>query len=768
MLEGSSDFLIQNLHQTQLTINNTSINASLGIDILYNETIHEAAYDSAYWDPPPRCRPGTRSQEIDQVSSWAISGSLTDDAPVSVLWTCGASGAGKSCLAQTSIERLKRIGGIHLVSFFFSRDHDHRKFFLTLVYQLSTQFSEYRALLNVKTLHDKSLLYHKAMASQFEELILEPLRQLQRTGKGIPARIPIFIDALDKCKSIPAQTQIIELVAAASATPDTSHFFRWAFFTRPEPHLTEAFSRLESTAICHRNVLLPLPRVGHEANAVEASIMHSRTPLPLANSFHEQQTSRSRALNASSSAAPTFLQYQSTAFSPSHPSEMSSRPCNLAQIGSSSPQSPFAHKSTNGHIYGNMPRTLPLCVEDPTPAFPPAPLLRNFPPRIAHGWSEIEPNIYTFNASKTSSVSVFVSSKSPDTSFIRMTMLAVNHISAGHTPSGIDLLYDTVAHEAAFDSNTRDPSLRYHTVVVNRYVEDINAWILSTHGDGISLVTIEDSMGIGHPAVAQKCAERLKEMNIPIATFHVEKDWDQHHKFFPTIAYQLSTEFSEYRSLLDGIIWRDKSVLQHKSMASQLRSLILNPFRELERGGRGVEQRVPILISGLEDCNDILAQREIVELVATSTSSRVRTFHWTFFNKPKTLIRNVFLDLEARSLCQTIVLPRDRIIDQAMRWNALACAQAPTSLLNPGVACYSSDRALAGVTQLPVNTSAPSPMEVDHDGTCEKFPSPPPTNHHTLVEFPFLPGMTHSQPNAVQLACQEWQQNRWSPHTSLS
>ncbi|KAJ3568212.1 hypothetical protein NP233_g5860 [Leucocoprinus birnbaumii] len=386
MLEGSSDFLIHNLNQTQLTINNTPINASsLGIDILYSEAIHEAAYDSdARGDPPPRCSPGTRDNEIHHILSWALP---LDNADSPLYHMSGAPASGKSRLAQTCAEKLKD-EGLAPLSFFFCRNHgshssrnqQHRRFFPTLAYQLSTQFPEYSALLNTTIIRHKALI-NKNLGSQFKGLILDPLRELELSGKRIQRRIPIIVDALDACGNISAQTEIIRLVAAAAAATDTSHFFRWAFFTRPEPHLTEAFSRLESTAICHRIVLLPLPRVGHEANAVEASIMHSHTPLPLANSFHEQKTSRSRALNASSSAAPTILHCQATAFSPNHPSEMSSHPRNLAQMGSSSPQSPPAHKFTNGHIYGNMPRTLPLCVEDPTPAFPPAPLLRNFPPR---------------------------------------------------------------------------------------------------------------------------------------------------------------------------------------------------------------------------------------------------------------------------------------------------------------------------------------------------------------------------------------------------
>ncbi|KAF5353299.1 hypothetical protein D9756_007942 [Leucocoprinus leucothites] len=236
MFTESSNFTITH---SSLSVNQINGGQTGGIESLYHETIHEAAFDSDARDPPPRCFPGTRTKDIRIVVSWA---SPSSDQSPPLLWVKGKGGAGKSALAQTCIEELENMG-IPFAAFFFSQDrgwNNHRKFILTIAYQLSTQLPEYRTLLDAKIRQDRSLLYHKRMATQFKELILDPFRELGRTGIDIRRRIPIFVDALDECDTITAQHEMVQLVA--SATEKLPHTFCWAFFSRPETHIEEAFS----------------------------------------------------------------------------------------------------------------------------------------------------------------------------------------------------------------------------------------------------------------------------------------------------------------------------------------------------------------------------------------------------------------------------------------------------------------------------------------------------------------------------------------------
>jgi hypothetical protein len=159
-------------------------NAILGIDMLYHESNHEAAYDSSARDLPPRCRPGTRDRHIENTLSWALA--LINETPLHLIWVEGAERVKKTAVAQTCVEKLKTVG-TPLGAFFFSkRTSRHQQFFPTIAYQLSTEFPEYQTLLDAKICRNRSLLYHKTMASQFKGLILEPFQELERAGKKAP------------------------------------------------------------------------------------------------------------------------------------------------------------------------------------------------------------------------------------------------------------------------------------------------------------------------------------------------------------------------------------------------------------------------------------------------------------------------------------------------------------------------------------------------------------------------------------------------------
>ncbi|KXN85617.1 hypothetical protein AN958_11079 [Leucoagaricus sp. SymC.cos] len=127
----------------------------------------------------------------------------------------GPAGVGKSAIAQTCAEGLKESG--HLgAAFFFSINgrNNPRRFFPTLAYQLSTLFPDLHDIVNDRVYRDKTLV-RKRMSSQFTSLIVEPLYK---------------------------------------TTP-----FRWAIFSRPEPHIKSTFDKGSIARFCRR-VLLPVSR----------------------------------------------------------------------------------------------------------------------------------------------------------------------------------------------------------------------------------------------------------------------------------------------------------------------------------------------------------------------------------------------------------------------------------------------------------------------------------------------------------------------------
>ncbi|KAF5356739.1 hypothetical protein D9756_006404 [Leucocoprinus leucothites] len=216
-----------------------------GIDIILAASTPEAAVDAGERDYEPACCPGTREQYIKDVTSWATT---SDSDQLPVYWMKGPAGVGKSAIAQTCAKAMKDSG--HLgAAFFFSVNgprKDHTRFFPTLAYQLATILPDYREVVNRRVLNDKTLVT-KTMSSQFESLIVEPLRALKEQGKEVPRR-PIFIDGLDECESQDAQAEIIKLIAASAQAKSTP--FCWAIFSRADLRIVATFALTRVSSLC--------------------------------------------------------------------------------------------------------------------------------------------------------------------------------------------------------------------------------------------------------------------------------------------------------------------------------------------------------------------------------------------------------------------------------------------------------------------------------------------------------------------------------------
>ncbi|KAJ3572296.1 hypothetical protein NP233_g3186 [Leucocoprinus birnbaumii] len=230
---GASNFVINGGEFVTVRRN---YNDSTGMDILLSASVPDAAVDAEKRQYAPSCFPGTRGQYINDIIRWVTA--PTSERTQSLYWMKGPAGVGKSAIAQTCAERLKDAGCLG-AAFFFSQNgrDDHSSLFTTIAYQLSTFLPEYRQILEHRISNDKTLV-KKTIASQFKHLIFEPMKELQQRGKEI-ARLAIFIDGLDECRSKEAQTHIIELIAGFAQADSIP--LRWAIFSRPEPSIASAF-----------------------------------------------------------------------------------------------------------------------------------------------------------------------------------------------------------------------------------------------------------------------------------------------------------------------------------------------------------------------------------------------------------------------------------------------------------------------------------------------------------------------------------------------
>jgi hypothetical protein len=226
--------------------------SQIGIDIVRETSIPDAAVDAEARQYDPTCCPGTREQHISDITDWATG--VNSDQSQHLLWMWGPAGVGKSALAQTCAEKVKEEGALG-AAFFFSINgrRDHRPFFVTLAYQLSTVLPDYRSVLDATVYNDKALVTKK-MAAQFDSLIVQPVQGLESQGKAVRQKA-IFIDGLDECEDTKAQEEIIKLIATSVRTKSTP--FRWAIFSRAETHIRSTFEH-ELISPTTRIVELPI------------------------------------------------------------------------------------------------------------------------------------------------------------------------------------------------------------------------------------------------------------------------------------------------------------------------------------------------------------------------------------------------------------------------------------------------------------------------------------------------------------------------------
>ena len=173
---------------------------------------------------------------------------------------------------------------------------------------------------------------------------------------------------------------------------------------------------------------------------------------------------------------------------------------------------------------------------------------------------------------------------------------------------GIDVLHDASDPGAASDSQDHYDR-RCFPGTREQYIADITNWVTESVDPPSSIYWMRGPAGVGKSAIAQTCAEKLKESGHLGAAFFFTVNKHSHPlRLFTSIAYQLATTLPDYRASIDEKISREKTLVE-KKMPSQFRSLIVEPIRELERQGKRVPPKA-IFIDGLDECAGGDAQAE--------------------------------------------------------------------------------------------------------------------------------------------------------------
>jgi Mrp family chromosome partitioning ATPase len=197
-----------------------------------------ASFDSHNEEHNARCLPKTRTELLDDITTWA-----NNKDGKSIFWLSGMAGTGKSTIARTIAQSFASHGQLG-ASFFFKKGEGERgnasRFFTTIATDLVA--CEPGMLPGIrKTLDEDSTISHKALKDQFEKLILQPLLGIKQTRTRALARV-VVIDALDECEREADIRAILQLLAQTKDVCPV--LLRIVVTSRPELHIRLGFKKM--------------------------------------------------------------------------------------------------------------------------------------------------------------------------------------------------------------------------------------------------------------------------------------------------------------------------------------------------------------------------------------------------------------------------------------------------------------------------------------------------------------------------------------------
>ena len=213
----------------------------LGINQLGRASAPTAIHNSAERVDAQKCHPNTCVVELDRIMRWIL---YQENSEALIMWLFGASGSGKSVIAQTLAERCHTLG-ILLGSFFFSRSDPSRNhpgsLFATIAYQVVINFPDSRDIIT-RVPEQDPLVLTQSFEAQLTSLIIEPLKQLYLAGRCTGSSDPylIIIDGLDECAN--PQVQVSILSSISKALQQCTFPLKFLISSRPELHLTAEFN----------------------------------------------------------------------------------------------------------------------------------------------------------------------------------------------------------------------------------------------------------------------------------------------------------------------------------------------------------------------------------------------------------------------------------------------------------------------------------------------------------------------------------------------
>ncbi|KAJ5639784.1 uncharacterized protein N7484_007646 [Penicillium longicatenatum] len=197
-----------------------------------------AGLDSYMGQHEDECLSGTRMDLLHNIAEWAVS-----PHGKCIFWLNGMAGTGKSTISRT-VARSFKMDQLVVSCFFFKRGEGDRgnatKFFPTISRQLAFCIPDLAASLREVLSIDPDVPM-RSLGEQFNKLLLQPLRGLEKASPQIPA-IVLVIDALDECENGDDIRYILQLLPQAQQLSTLR--LRIFLTSRPELPIRLGFSKM--------------------------------------------------------------------------------------------------------------------------------------------------------------------------------------------------------------------------------------------------------------------------------------------------------------------------------------------------------------------------------------------------------------------------------------------------------------------------------------------------------------------------------------------
>lgn len=214
-------------------------NVYLDFETLHRHIASGALHDSGERFNPPRCHPETRGALLSEIMEWITN----TNREKLIMWLYGSVGLGKSALAQSVAEQCQDLG-LLAATFFFARLSSERchekRLSPTIAYQLAISVPETRSYIE-HVVHNDPSIFGRAFQTQYQKLVVNPLRLAEREIGSQTRPKLVIIDGLDECQDSKAQRYILDVINQEFHRPSYLPLL-FLITSRPEEHIRMPFS----------------------------------------------------------------------------------------------------------------------------------------------------------------------------------------------------------------------------------------------------------------------------------------------------------------------------------------------------------------------------------------------------------------------------------------------------------------------------------------------------------------------------------------------